>query len=124
MATFRQRRDPARLFLRRLGIALLLVGVFVAASSVWRVYRKEHESALLRAHAESERTDLLEREARLNEDIEQLMTDRGMEKALREQYSLAEEGEGLIVIVEPSAPEAAQATSTWAGWMHKLLPFW
>lgn len=124
MTTFRQRRDPARLFLRRIGTLALLVGVVIAGMSVWGVYNKEKESRTLRVQAENERAELVSREARLTSDISQLRTERGMEKALREQYAFAEEGEGLIVIVEPETREVEAATSTWQGWMHKFLPFW
>jgi len=124
MSTLRQRRDPARVFLRRLGLLALLGAVVVAGSGVWNVYQKERESAGLREQAENHQADLLEREGRLKKDIATLQTDRGMEAALREQYSLAEQGEGLIVIVDPQTPESVQATSTWGGWVHKFLPFW
>ena len=62
MATSGQRRDPARLFLRRLGLLVLTGLVFVAASGVWNVYQKERESAALRAQVESEYAELRERE--------------------------------------------------------------
>ena len=125
MALLRQQRDPARIFLRRLGLLALLVAVIFAGSSVWGVYKKERESAVLRAQAESEHADLLERETRLKEDIAKLNTDRGMEEILREQYSLAEEGEGLIVIVEPASSETSQATSSpSSNWFQRVLEWW
>ena len=118
------KRDPARLFLKRIGLLALLFGVVAAASGVWGVYQKERGSAVLRAQAEGEYEELLSREVQLKGDIARLGTDRGMEEALREQYALAERGEGLIVIVESSTLEPVQATSTWERWVHKFLPFW
>ena len=89
------------------------------------MYKKERESAILRVQAENERADLLKREARLKEDIDTLGTDRGLEEALREQYALAERGEGLIVIVEPQTPESVQATSSDAlKWFQKIFFWW
>ena len=73
-----QRQSAVRLFLRRLGLLALLVVVFGAASSVWGVYQKERESKKLRAQAETERADLLERQGRLESDIATLRTDRGL----------------------------------------------
>ena len=125
MTRLGQQRDPARLFLRRIGLLILLVAVVFAISGVWGVYKKERESAILRVQAENERADLLKREARLKEDIDTLGTDRGLEEALREQYALAERGEGLIVIVEPQTPESVQATSSDAlKWFQKIFFWW
>src|SRR3989344_232442 len=106
------KRDPARLFLKRISLAALLFVVAVAVSGVWGVYKKERESSVLRAQAENERADLLDREMRLEEDIAKLQTDRGMEEALREQYALAQRGEGLIIIVDPPVSVPVHATSS------------
>lgn len=123
MALLRQ-RDPARLFLKRLSLLALFGAVIFTASGVWGVYQKERESALLRAQTESEYADLQSREAGLKEDIAQLQTDRGVEEALRAQYALAEVGEGLIVIVEPPAPEIVHATSSVIRrWFEKIFPW-
>ena len=124
MATSKQRRDPARLFLRRLGLLVLTGLVFVAASGVWNVYQKERESAALRAQVESEYAELRERETQLKKDIARLSTDRGMEEALRKQYALAEEGEGLIIIVEPPAAEPVHATSSVREWFENVFNWW
>src|SRR3989344_1660123 len=125
MALLRQHRDPARLFLRRVALLTLLFVVVFAASGVWGVYKKERGSATLRTQAENERADLLTREARLKEGIDTLKTDRGMEEALRDQYALAERGEGLIVIVDPPTPEPVQATSSSViKWFQRIFPWW
>jgi cell division protein FtsB len=124
MRSYEQRRNPARLFLRRLGLLALLALALVALGGVWNVYQKERESAGLRMQAESERADLAERELRLKDDIAELKTDRGMEEALREQYALAEKGEHLIVIVEPTAPAPVEATSTFRTWFESIFQWW
>ena len=125
MAMIRQ-RDPARLFLKRLGLLMLFIVVALMASGVWGVYKKERESRVLRVQAENERTELLDRETRLKSDIAKINTDRGVEEALRAQYALAGSGEELIIIVEPPAPELTPATSTSAirRWFEKIFPWW
>lgn len=124
MSRFEQRRNPAQIFLRRLGLLALLFVVLAAVLGVWNVYQKERESATLRTQAETERADLILREKQLNGDIAKLKTDRGMEEALREQYALAEKGEGLIVIVDPPTPVPVQATSSVMGWFKKMFRWW
>jgi len=123
MVTSEQRKDPARLFLRRLGLLALAGLTFFAASGVWDVYHKERESAALRAQVESEYSELLERETQLVEDIAQLSTNRGMEEVLRKQYALAGQGESLVIIVEPQIPEPLEEKPSVIKWFQKAFPW-
>ncbi len=122
MWTRNQRQIAARLFLRRLGLLALVALMLLAASGVWGVYWKERESRERRAEAETERADLEKRQKQLSADIERLESDRGLEEMLREQYGLAERGEGLIVIVERPTSAPIRATSTVREWLRKA--FW
>lgn len=121
-----RQRDPARLFLKRIGLVLLFIAVVAMASGVWEVYKKERESRVLRVQAENERAELLDREERLKSDLAEINTDRGVEEALRAQYALAGSGEELIVIVEPPTSEVTAATSTSGirGWFGRLFNWW
>ncbi len=119
-----QRRGAAWLLLRRLGLLALLVLVVIAADAVWGVYQKEGESQILREQAESQREDLLKRRSQLEVEIADLGSDRGLEETLREQYALAEEGERLIVIVDPTEPETSNATSTFIDKLRSFFWFW
>lgn len=121
MWSYNRRRDAARLLLRRGMMLALLALVFFASSSVWKVYEKERESKKLRLQAEAAQEDLLIRQTKLNADIEQLSTDRGIEETLREEYALAERGEGLIIIVDPSTPMPTEATSTFRSWFERAF---
>ena len=124
MQTFGQRRDPLRLFGRRILMLALLVLAVVRSIGVWGVYQKERESRSLRADSEAQLADLKSRKAQLETDIAKLKTDRGMEAALREQYQLAKSGEGLIVIVDPPTPQPIATTSTMMQWFQKSLSWW
>lgn len=119
-----QRHDPLRLFGRRLVLIALLVVIAVAIPGVWGVYKKERESRVLRAEAEAQLADLSQRRAQLEADISKLKTPRGMEETLRAQYRLAKNGEGLIIIVDPSTPVPAKATSTVMEWFNKAFSWW
>ncbi len=119
-----QRQAVGRLFLRRLGLIALFAVVVAALFGVWGVYQKERETAASRAQAESEHADLAARETRLSDDIEHLTSDRGVEETLREQYGLAERGEGLIVIVDTPNSVPTEATSTVRQWLSRLFPWW
>ncbi|MDO8552597.1 MAG: septum formation initiator family protein [bacterium] len=124
MTTFGQRRDPVRLFGKRLLLIVLFLIVTVAISGVWKAYRKEQESLALRKEAEVQLADLTQRKAQLEADIAKLNTPRGMEDALREQYLLAKTGENLIIIVDPPTPAPIEATSSVMNWFRTKLKWW
>lgn len=104
MRTFEKREDPIRLMRRRLIILVLLALVFVGVRGVWGVYKKEQESRALRSETELQLAALKTRESDLRRDMAALKSERGIEEVLREEYELAKEGEGVIVIVDPSEP--------------------
>ena len=79
------------------------------------------EATQLRAEAEGRLADLESQQAKLEGDIEELETNRGMEAALRQQYAVAGAGEGLIVIVESEKASTRQASSTPLGWIAKMF---
>lgn len=113
-----------RLFWRRLSIVVLILLIVVAGFAVWGVSEKERESRALREQAERQLNDLREQEASLSGHIRKLKTDRGKEEALREQYGVGREGEGLIVIVESPQVEQAKESPTLRQWVRRFLPFW
>ena len=122
MVVFRERNNPVKLFGKR----LLLLGLFVAAllmfPGVWKVYTQERESRMLRNEATQELSELQERERRLREKTEALNTEYGLETALREQFSLARQGEKLIVIVDRSTTETeTQERQDILHWFERLL---
>ncbi len=121
----RDKQKPVRLFLRRAALAALFLVVIFASLGVWSVYKKERESAQLRQENEQQLADLTNRQAALQKRINELGTDRGKEEILREQYSLGDQGEGMIVIVDPTETSApSQATSTPFTWLHKTFSWW
>ena len=124
MAAIRQRNDPVRLFGRRLMLLALLILVFAIAWGVWNARQKEQESGSLRAQAQRQLNDLTERQVQLNADIANLQTERGKEEVLREQYALAAEGEGLIVIVDQPASKQTQASSTMLDKIKHAFSWW
>jgi len=126
MEVISQKADPVRLFWRRVFILVLAVLVIVGMSGVWRIYKRERESAALNRESAAHLADLMEREAGLKADISDLNTERGKEAALRQQYRMGKPGEGLIIIVDPTAPATTSATSTssWSSWVKWLFPLW
>ena len=125
MATIRGREDPVRLLGRRVLLGILLAIAIAGVFGLWNIYQKERESAALNAEAQAQLADLERRQQTLTSNIAELETDRGKEAALRDQYALAAKGEGLIVIVDASAPPTQTASSSaFIEWLHKTFPWW
>ena len=121
MALGRERNNPLRLFGRRLLATLLAILVISALWAVWDIYRKNGEAARLRAEAEGRLTELKQQQSKLEADLRELQTRRGMEAALRQQYAVAGAGEGLIVIVEPDRPTGRHASSSPWQWITNMF---
>lgn len=121
MVTLHGKHDPLRLMGRRLLLLALALLVVSAAWEVWSVYNKDKESAQLNAQSQAQLSDLQTRETKLQGDLANLQTERGMEAALRQQYAVGDQGEGLIVIVEPQKPAPVEATSSMMQWFKDVL---
>jgi len=115
-----------RLFFKRLLLVALSVVVIVAAPSVWNIYTKEHESAVIKAQAQAQLADLEARKQHLEASIANLETNRGKEAALRQQYDMGKQGEGMIMIIAATAspPVAATSSSGFKAWVKKVFPWW
>lgn len=124
MARFRDRYDPLRLFFKRVGTLALLILVVFVGLGVWKVFSKERESRALRVEAEIQEARLKEQADQLEAKTAQLKTDRGKEALLRDQYDVGRSGEGLIVIVEPPAPEPIAPEPTFLDKVRKFFFFW
>lgn len=124
MKTVQPRNDPMKIFWRRVRLAALIVMVCVAAGAVWDIYKKEHESATLRTDAETALVNLSQHQEQLQTNIHNLETDRGKEGAIRDQYQMGKQGEGMIVIVDRTVPTSLEPTSTNKSFIEKVIPWW
>jgi len=124
MASFKQRNDPVRLFWRRLLMLVLIVLVLFGIWAVIGVYIKERESSDLRQQAEAQLKDLQTRETALNEKISSLETARGQEAALRDEYQVGKDGEGMITIVEQPASTTTPEPQGEESWWQKIFWWW
>jgi len=100
MRSFQQNRKWKNVFeswpvLLCLGILLLfLMWVVIGFLSKMQTTREN------RRIAESKVLELRDKKEKLSSDIENLKTDAGKEQIFRENFGLAKEGEGLIVVVD------------------------
>lgn len=89
-------------------LALLLIVVALLASSVFNRYTIERDMAARRAATESELEALNERKTVLEEKVEYLRDDRGVEAEIRKHFDVARAGEQVVVLLD-GEPEAAES---------------
>lgn len=86
---------------------LIFLG-FLMLLSVWSLlgfFGKMENTAKNKELAMEKVSELEKGKAKLAEDIQKLESERGIEGVLRENFGLAKEGEGLIVVVDEENPE-------------------
>jgi cell division protein FtsB len=111
--------------MRRLTLVGLFVLVIIAASGVWGIFQKDQESIVLKRQAQTQLSDISTQQTQLTASIAELQTERGKEAALRQEYSVGDPGEGMVMIVEPQASAPVVATSTpFQKWVHSAFSWW
>jgi cell division protein FtsB len=101
-------------------LALLLVWLVYLNVGI---YRKERVAQAAAHDTAAQLASLQSRQNALQENMNELSTNRGQEAVLRETYGVALPGEGVIIVVPPTAPTSTPPESflqQWFGW----LKFW
>jgi cell division protein FtsB len=78
---------------------LVIIVVFMSIS-VYHRFTVEREMSVRRAEMEEERQQLIERKAELEERVDYLSGDRGIEEEIRTHFDVAKEGEQVVIIVD------------------------
>lgn len=89
---------------------VLLVLVVWTGIATFSAFQKQHEAIELRDEAVREKTDLMAKQNDLNQKIQNLSTDEGMEAEVRERYRVVKPGEQLVIVVDNKDPNASPTT--------------
>lgn len=107
MARFGKKKNLTEyLYTKPAVFVLLLVTVFLS-TAVYQRFLIERKTASLQAEMEIQRQELLERKALLEEKVEYLSGDRGIEEEIRKHFDVAKEGEQVVILVGNEQPAAA-----------------
>lgn len=90
---------------------ILLAGVAVISASVYERFSVEREMAARRDAAQAQLRLLQERAALLDQKVERLENERGIEQEIRRRFNVAKEGEQVVVILKEQEPPAAGRTT-------------
>jgi|AntRauTorckE6833_2_1112554.scaffolds.fasta_scaffold25760_4 cell division protein FtsB len=107
-------------------LVFLVAVVILVAVSAWNMYQTQQQAQETVNRLETQKAELLEREDTVASEALDLSTERGIEEEIREKFSVAKEGERVIVLVDD---EEANATSTvpesswWQSVLEYIWPF-
>jgi len=105
MAGFGKKRKITEYFYSKTVIAVLLVIIVFLSISVYERFTVEREMVLRHDQAQKEMQELLQRKATLEERVEYLSGERGIEEEIRKHFDVAKEGEKVIIIVDDKESE-------------------
>lgn len=106
-----------------LQVGVLLVTVMVAWSAFER-YRIASEMQERRQHFEQQAAALEARKATLEEQVDYLSNERGIEAEMRRQFDVTRAGEQVVVIVDPEEEVEIQPLSTSTNEKAPWYQFW
>jgi len=106
MASFGKKKKITEYLYSKPGIGVLFIIIIFLSISVYERYTVEREMAERRNETELHKQQLLERKDTLDERVEYLSGDRGIEEEIRKHFDVAKEGEKVIILVGDDKEES------------------
>ena len=116
MLDFQQKRKFRSIVYHRVTLGILAVVVLIILHSTWVVYKKKKESDLMKNVSLEHLTELHDRNDELQEKIDKLATVSGVEEEIRSKFSVAKDGENMVVVVHGEDSKPAVATTSISFW--------
>jgi hypothetical protein len=107
MAGFGKKKKLTEYLYSKPSIFVLGVIAVFMAFAVFTRFTVEREMAARKLETEAQRQELMERKALLEERVEYLSGDRGIEEEIRKHFDVAKEGEQVVIIVDKEEEETA-----------------
>lgn len=100
MLDFEEKKYIKKLIYSRVSISIFLILLVLVMKGSWSAYKDEQFTRINKEIAERELDELKAREKLLASQINSLGTAEGRERELRNKFSVAKEGEKIIMIVD------------------------
>ena len=128
MSLLRGKRTWTAVLYSRITLAILLAVSAFLALSVYERFSIEREMAERRRDVETELSELQKRKADLEEKVEYLSNEEGIEAEIRTHFDVAREGEQVVIIVDRESDASAQSASVQEavkdeGFWSRFLPW-
>lgn len=117
MLDIQQKRKLRSFMYNKFTLLTLFILVIVSVHSAWVVYDKKMESESLMNRSKQRVDELRKREEDLNQKIERLDTEVGIEEEIRSKFSVTKENENMVIVVpkeEKIATSAPMKITIWA----------
>ncbi len=105
MASFGKKKTLTDYLYSKPVLFVLCVSIFLLIFSVHERYRVERTMHVRRLDTETEKRELLERKKVLQERVQYLSGDRGIEEEIRTHFDVAKNGEQVIILVGDDVPD-------------------
>ena len=113
-----------KIFSIGLGAALIMAAVLLLFSN-WRILTKAMDSIKYRKLAEANLASLEERRLELQNKVDSLETESGVDRQIRERFPVAKEGEEVIMIIDNNASnQQEEEISDNINFWQKLKNWW
>lgn len=125
MIPFQERKKLRKILYAKATLGVLFVLSVIVARGAWQVYQKAAIARAERVEAESSLGELVSRTKGLEESIDRLKSERGVEEEIRQKFTVARPGEEVVIVVDETSKKGKNGASdgTIASWM-KFLEFW
>lgn len=105
MYEFRQKRRPLRFYYSNALIFFLFIILILVAKGVWNIYIKERFAIADKIDRGEDIASLKSRQFFLENELNRLKTENGVEREIRGKFNVKKEGENVAVIVYATTTE-------------------
>lgn len=103
-------------------LLVLAVLVVVVLSSAWSMYQKKYSTQRTVERLQAEEAELEERRDVVSDAALDISTERGLESEIREKFSVAKDGERVIVLIDDE-DEVATSTEAEQSWWRRAAGY-
>jgi len=122
MHEFQQKQKIRRILYSRSSLIVAVIVTTFFLRGAWGVWQKQKESRAKLAETEVALVVAQNRQAVLSQNIERLNTTEGMEREIRERFSVKKPGEDVILVVE--SPEATTSITVESQSVWSKIELW
>lgn len=121
MFDFHEKRKFRRFLYSKVMLIILAIIVVWLFFAVFDMYKKERDTGLKSAEQREILNELEERETALQDEINRLSTEKGIEEEIRSKFEVGREGEEMIIIVDNPEEKNEKNTELKKGFLQKIF---
>lgn len=123
MLDFQQKRKLRAFIYNKITLSIFFVVVLILLFSTFNVWRKKVESQKLTEASELKVSELEARKVFIDDQIVKLNTEEGVEEEIRSKFSVAKEGEKVVVVVNDNTEDNTKIETDKSLWQKFLNLF-